>query len=256
MPYVEGFGTWPFGEEWLWEAIAGSYLPLLDLLDAGAPLTLSLTPVLCDQLEAPGWQERFATFVEEVRRHTHEEDAAGLRRAGHEELARELERSWRDYERALRRCVGAAATCSRRSRRTPSGPPRRRTRCCRCSRPTPACACRCRAASTPTARASARAGGAASGCPSARTTGAWSRCWPTPGVHSTCVELTTRFGLGAREHLRPLLGESGVVLVPIDRATMDPRVERRRLSGRRRLPRLPPPHDPPPHAVEQRRRRL
>ena len=30
MPYVEGFGTWPFGEEWLWEAIAGCYLPLLD----------------------------------------------------------------------------------------------------------------------------------------------------------------------------------------------------------------------------------
>ena len=61
MPYVEGFGTWPFGEEWLWEAIAGSYLPLLDLLDGGAPLTLSLTPVLCDQLEAPGIAERFAT---------------------------------------------------------------------------------------------------------------------------------------------------------------------------------------------------
>ncbi len=34
MPYVEGFGTWPFGEEWLWEAIAGCYLPLLGLLDA------------------------------------------------------------------------------------------------------------------------------------------------------------------------------------------------------------------------------
>ncbi len=32
MPYVEGFGTWPFGEEWLWEAIATSYLPLLDVL--------------------------------------------------------------------------------------------------------------------------------------------------------------------------------------------------------------------------------
>ena len=31
MPYVEGFGTWPFGEEWLWEAIVGSYLPLLDV---------------------------------------------------------------------------------------------------------------------------------------------------------------------------------------------------------------------------------
>ena len=31
-PYFEGFGTWPFGEEWLWEAIATSYLPLLDVL--------------------------------------------------------------------------------------------------------------------------------------------------------------------------------------------------------------------------------
>jgi len=63
MPYVEGFGTWPFGEEWLWEAIAGCYLPLLDLLDTGAPLTLSLTPVLCDQLEAPGIAERFERFA-------------------------------------------------------------------------------------------------------------------------------------------------------------------------------------------------
>ncbi len=34
MPYVEGFGIWPFGEEWLWEAAAYSYLPLLDVLDA------------------------------------------------------------------------------------------------------------------------------------------------------------------------------------------------------------------------------
>jgi len=29
MPYVEGFGTWPFGEEWLWEAVVGSYLAAL-----------------------------------------------------------------------------------------------------------------------------------------------------------------------------------------------------------------------------------
>jgi 1,4-alpha-glucan branching enzyme len=40
-------------------------------------------------------------------------------------------------------------------------------------------------------------------------------------VHATCVELTGRFGLGAREHLRPLASESGVTLVPIDRATME-----------------------------------
>jgi 1,4-alpha-glucan branching enzyme len=40
------------------------------------------------------------------------------------------------------------------------------------------------------------------------------------GVSATCVELTNRFGLGAAEHLQPLQSESGVVLVPIDRATI------------------------------------
>src|SRR5689334_713639 len=106
MPYVEGFGTWPFGEEWLWEAITGSYVPLLELLDGGAALTLSLTPVLCDQLEVPGLAQRFGAFVEEVRRGTHEQDAAGLRAAGHERLAQELERAWGDYTGALESLSG------------------------------------------------------------------------------------------------------------------------------------------------------
>jgi 1,4-alpha-glucan branching enzyme len=103
MPYVEGFGTWPFGEEWLWEAITSSYLPLLKLLDRGAPLTLSLTPVLCDQLEGDGVGARYCAFLDEVRRHTHHEDARGLRAGGHDVLAAEVLRSWGDYEWALQR---------------------------------------------------------------------------------------------------------------------------------------------------------
>ena len=87
--------------------MVGSYLPLLELLDDGAPVTLSLTPVLCDQLEAPGVAERFGRFVEEVRRGTHERDAAGLRDGGHEQLAVELERAWLDYEGALRAAARA-----------------------------------------------------------------------------------------------------------------------------------------------------
>src|ERR671914_2611972 len=67
MPYVEGFGTWPFGEEWLWEAVASVYLSLLDVID-GAPVTVGLTPVLCDQLEAmrgePG--ERYLRHLGEI----------------------------------------------------------------------------------------------------------------------------------------------------------------------------------------------
>src|SRR6202522_3127056 len=77
MPYVEGFGTWPFGEEWLWEAVATSYLPLLDVLGK-APLTLSLTPVLCDQLEAPGAMERCLRFLREVRPESHRLDVKEL----------------------------------------------------------------------------------------------------------------------------------------------------------------------------------
>ena len=103
MPYVEGFGTWPFGEEWLWEAVACVYLPLLDLLD-GAPVTVGMTPVLCDQLEAmrgePG--ERYMRFLREIRAPIHAEDAAGLDDGGEHRLAAEVRRAASDYTRAER----------------------------------------------------------------------------------------------------------------------------------------------------------
>src|SRR3954452_11618609 len=95
QPYIAGFGTWPFGEEWLWEAIATSYLPVLELLDAGAPLTLSLTPVLCDQLEAPGALERCREFLATIRVESHRRDIATA--AGPGEVAA-LEHSAAQYE--------------------------------------------------------------------------------------------------------------------------------------------------------------
>ena len=64
MPYVEGFGTYPFGEEWLFDAVLRSYLPVLDVAER---LTLTVTPVLADQLEAPGLGERLAAFGREFR---------------------------------------------------------------------------------------------------------------------------------------------------------------------------------------------
>ncbi len=265
MPYVEGFGTWPFGEEWLWEALASCYLPLLELLDRGAPLTVSLTPVLCDQLEAPGVGERFARFVDEVRRHTHTEDARGLRAGGHAQLAAELERAWGDYEWALaaleRRggdLLGAFAPHAQwtsaathavlpllasdaglrvqiesgvrshlarfGSRPNPAGlgPPPHPTHVG--LRPNPA------RLGSPAHRTHvgprahrARVGQGWRG-------GFWlpecahvSRLEPLladAGVGAVCVELTARLGLGAPAHLRPLVGDAGVVLVPIDRLTI------------------------------------
>ena len=73
MPYVEGFGTYPFGEEWLFDAVARSYLPLLDQV---RDLTVTVTPVLADQLEAPGVGERMRAFLRRYRLEAAERDAA------------------------------------------------------------------------------------------------------------------------------------------------------------------------------------
>jgi 1,4-alpha-glucan branching enzyme len=220
MPYVEGFGTWPFGEEWLWEAMAGSYLPLLDVLDSGAPLTLSLTPVLCDQLEAPGVSGRFEAFVDVVRRRTHAEDIAGLRENGFEGLACELERSWGEYERAIERFRGLdgdlLGALGRHAQWTSSAT--------HAVLPLLATDAGVRAqVQTGVDSHRARFGLGWQGgfwLPECAHVSHLEPLLEEAGVRSTCVELTNRYGLGAREHLRPVVGESGVVLVPVDRSTI------------------------------------
>ncbi len=221
MPYVEGYGTWPFGEEWLWEAIATCYLPLLDLLEAApARLTLSLTPVLCDQLAAPGVPERFTRFLREVRRETHAIDIAGCREAGREDYARELERASGDYERALERyealdgdLVGALAPhASWTSAATHAVLPLLATEA----------GVRLQL-ETGIASHRARFGEWAGGfwlpeCAHAP--------WLDPlleeaGVHATCVDLTDVLGRGAPAQLAPIATDDGPLLVPIDRATIE-----------------------------------
>jgi 1,4-alpha-glucan branching enzyme len=64
MPYVEGFGTYPFGEEWLFDAVIRSYLPVLEVAEN---LTMTVTPVLADQLEDEGAAERLRRFLVEWR---------------------------------------------------------------------------------------------------------------------------------------------------------------------------------------------
>jgi 1,4-alpha-glucan branching enzyme len=219
MPYVEGFGTWPFGEEWLWEAIATSYLPLLDVLGR-APITLSLTPVLCDQLEAPGAAERCLRFLHEVRPESHRRDLEGFRAAGQRELAAELERSAAEY----------AAAADRLEALSPGG----------LLGALGGHASWTSAATHPvlpmllsdTAVAVQVQTGIAS---HRRRFGEWAggfwlpECAHAPwleepleeaGVRATCVELTGVFGLGDPRHLRPLATVDGPVLWPIDRQTI------------------------------------
>jgi hypothetical protein len=218
MPYVEGYGTWPFGEEWLWEAMATSYLPLLDVLEAAPELTLSLTPVLCDQLEAPGVPERFLAFLREVRPETHRRDIAS---AEDPAIAAALEHSARQYAAVADRFEAlegdllgalhehAAWTSSATHAVLPL------------------------LATDAGARLQLRTGVA-----SHRERfgdrwrgGLWMpECahapWLDPlleeaGVHATCVDLTDVFGMGAPEHLRPLRSAAGPLLVPLDREIVE-----------------------------------
>ena len=104
MPYVEGFGTWPFGEEWLLEAIAACYLPLIDLLERtseghdGPVATVGLTPVLADQLALPEVGERFLAFMHGTRVDCHRLDIAGLEADGQGEAAAVLREARRQRE--------------------------------------------------------------------------------------------------------------------------------------------------------------
>jgi 1,4-alpha-glucan branching enzyme len=230
MPYVEGFGTWPFGEEWLWEAIATCYLPLLDVLGR-APITLSLTPVLCDQLEAPGAIDRCIAFLREIRPESHARDVAGYGRAAPEgrppaggaaELVAELRRSAAEY--------AAAADRLESIQRLPGGLMR---------------ALGLHSSWTSSATHAvlpllATDAGVElqvqTGIDSHRRRfGEWGggfwlpecahAAWLHPlleeaGVRSTCVELTDALGLGSERQLRPLATDDGPLLWPIDRAVI------------------------------------
>jgi 1,4-alpha-glucan branching enzyme len=228
MPYVEGFGTWPFGEEWLWEAAAASYVPLLRLLDelgeeqARAKLTLSLTPVLCDQLEAPGASERCVTFLRTVRAETHALEIEEFERRGESGVVHELQRSAAEY-------ASAADTLERLQ---DSGGLTQ--------------------AFAPYASWTSSATHAILpllalhesielqlrvGIESHRHRfGEWGggfwlpECAHAPwlhsalveaGVHVTCVEFTNLLGRGHQDNLRPHQPDDGPTLVPIDRAIID-----------------------------------
>jgi len=212
MPYVEGFGTWPFGEEWLWEAIACCYEPLLDVLDA-APgrVTLSATPVLVDQLEAPGALERCAAFLRDVRPASHALDLAEAGSAGE---AAALEHSAAAYAQAAQALARGdlAARLARHTTWTSAA-----THAVLPLLATDA-GVRLQLA-TGIAAHHARCGAWAGGfwlpeCAHAP--------WLDPlleaaGVHATCVDLTD-LEVDVR---RPLRSPAGRLLVPLDRPALD-----------------------------------
>jgi 1,4-alpha-glucan branching enzyme len=97
---------WPHGEEWIHEAIAETYVPLLnalyDLREEGVPfrLTIGITPVLAEQLADPLIVEHFIGYAAE-RSARAAEDIDRFERAG-DETMRDLARYYHHwYARTL-----------------------------------------------------------------------------------------------------------------------------------------------------------
>jgi len=71
LPYVRMAGRWPHGEEMVHEAIAETYIPLLNVLndleaEGYSPrLTIGLTPILLEQIADPDVLEHFDTYLQE-----------------------------------------------------------------------------------------------------------------------------------------------------------------------------------------------
>lgn len=71
LPWVMGHGRWPHGSDWLNEATAECYIPLLqqlnDLISDGfnPHLTIGLTPILQEQLKAAEFPAEFTAYLDQ-----------------------------------------------------------------------------------------------------------------------------------------------------------------------------------------------
>ncbi|MEA4884788.1 MAG: 1,4-alpha-glucan branching protein domain-containing protein [Clostridia bacterium] len=125
LPWVMGCGKWPFGEEWIYEIAWDCYLPLIrsirNLARDGVPsnLTVSITPVLAQQLATDGFKQGFASYLED-RRLRVKEDRAEFLQSGRTDLAKlafwmedQLSQAMQEYDGMRRDLPGAFAALAR-----------------------------------------------------------------------------------------------------------------------------------------------
>jgi len=69
LPYVVNHGTWPHGTEWLYEAAAETYLPLLRIFQEleqqklALKANVNLSPILLEQLAHPVFKSEFPKYL-------------------------------------------------------------------------------------------------------------------------------------------------------------------------------------------------
>lgn len=107
LPYVIAHGRWPHGMDWLNEAAAETYIPLLnvltDLVEEGISprVTLGLTPVLCEQLCDGTFITEFQEYLE-MKMEAAAADERHFARTGDTPMLRQAG-LWREAYQALHR---------------------------------------------------------------------------------------------------------------------------------------------------------
>src|SRR3984957_9644141 len=101
LPFVVNHGTWPHGIEWLHEAAAETYLPLLRVLanlerdDMALHLNLVLSPILLEQLAHPVFLADFPNYRRRTIGAAREDEAFFLQSGEHHLVG--TARFWQRY---------------------------------------------------------------------------------------------------------------------------------------------------------------
>jgi len=103
LPYVLSHGKWPHGMDWLNEAAAETYLPLLRVCDRlvaegiSPKITIGLTPVLSEMLADESFKDEFGEYLRQ-KIEAAGADAGEFYRTG-DSCRHDLARMWEDFYR-------------------------------------------------------------------------------------------------------------------------------------------------------------
>ncbi|TFF63644.1 MAG: DUF1957 domain-containing protein [Promethearchaeota archaeon] len=115
IPWCKKSGKWPMGEEWIFEAMNETYIPMLNVLrelkDNGikTALTINITPILAEQLADDYMKDRFGEYMDDkIKRcksditrfenHPHQQAIAKFHLQNHEKV---LDSFYNNYYRDL-----------------------------------------------------------------------------------------------------------------------------------------------------------
>ncbi len=91
LPYVLSHGRWPHGMDWLSEAAAETYLPLIKIMNelivegAKPKLTVDISPVLTEQLADDTFKDEFRAYLKQKTKAARE-DAREFRKYGQKDM--------------------------------------------------------------------------------------------------------------------------------------------------------------------------